>query len=106
MIATRKAEQALLRANEFVLFKYPLGLTGTTPHRVIIHEREWVWAVPVILTSPGYGSVGEVGMVLVDEEARTIVGYTPHDEVASAIKRLREDKSIEIEAAFLRARKI
>ncbi|MBI4605909.1 MAG: hypothetical protein HY721_28425 [Planctomycetes bacterium] len=97
------AEKALQSANEFILFHYATGLMGTVPRLVSMADRD-VWVVPVVLTSPGFGTVGEVGMVAVDAGDGKVVGSTPRSEVIAAQRRLREKNLDAIEAAFLRAR--
>ncbi|MBI4601994.1 MAG: hypothetical protein HY721_08540 [Planctomycetes bacterium] len=99
-----QAEQALLAANKFILLHYPIGVTGAVPHLLSLPSGE-VWIVPVVSTSPGYGVVGEVGIVAVDSRTGAVAGSTPRRELAEALKRLREEKHDAIEAAFLRARK-
>jgi hypothetical protein len=60
--------------------------------------------VPIIFTSPGYGAVGEVGIVTVDAHTGLVVSGTPKDVVRAAVQRLCEEKQDALEAAFLRAR--
>lgn len=98
------AEQALIAANEYILFKYATGLVGTVPRRLSTQSSS-LWIVPVVLTSPGYGIVGEVGVVAVDAQGGQVVGGTPSSEVLAAQERLVSGKQDELEAAFLRARK-
>jgi hypothetical protein len=98
-------ERAVIAANRFIIREYPLGVLGGPPRRLTLKGSE-AWIVPVILTSPGYGAVGEVGMVAVDGRTGKIVGSTPREEVAAAGKRLREEKRDELQAAFLRARTV
>jgi hypothetical protein len=64
-----------------------------------------VWIVPALFTSPGYGVVGEVGLVAIDAATREVVGATPAEEVRAAGSRLAEAKRDELETAFRRARK-
>jgi len=98
-----EAEKAVIAANRFMLREYPLGILGGTPRRLNVKGAD-VWIVPVLLTSPGYGAVGEVGMVAVDARNGAIVGSTPRADVVASGKRLREEKRDDLEAAFLRAR--
>jgi hypothetical protein len=65
-----------------------------------------VWIVPILLTSPGHGAVGEVGMVAVSVTASEVVGGTPRREVVAAIKNLRETHADALEAAFHQARTV
>jgi hypothetical protein len=98
------AEAAVIAANAHLLLNYVIGLLGGTPYHLSLPESE-LWIVPMILTSPGYGAVGEVGAIAVDARTAQVVGGTPREEVMAAIRRLREAKHDELEAAFLQARK-
>ena len=69
------------------------------PNRMVTGVRS-AWIVPLILTSPGYGMVGVVGSVMVDDELGYIVGWTAVDEIRSTAEQLSHAKAIELEAAF------
>ena len=97
------AEAAQVAANEHCLRQYGSGSTGGTPRRLSLRADE-VWIVPVVLTSPGYGAVGEVGVVAVEAGTGAVVGATPRDEVRAAGTRLAREKRHELDAAFRRAR--
>jgi hypothetical protein len=99
------AEKAVIAANRYVVRQYPLGVLAGTPRRLSLQKSD-VWIVPVLLTSPGYGAVGEVGVVAVNARTGQVVGGTPNQEVIAAGKRLREEKRDELEAAFRRARTV
>jgi hypothetical protein len=90
-------------ANAYIVSHYPFGFLGGTPCRLRLDGRGY-WIVPIFLTSPGYGAVGEVGFVALNARTRKVAGSTPRDEVVAAGKRLREAKRDELEAAFHRAR--
>ena len=96
-------ERAIIIANEHLLFRYSVGLIGGAAYRLTTGDAD-LWIVSILLTSPGYGPVGEVGVVAVDAMTGQIVGSTPHAEVAAAQKRLREENRDALEAAFLRAK--
>ena len=96
-------ERAIVTANEHCIFNYSFGLIGTTPHLLAMADKE-AWVVPIVLTSPGFGAVGEVGIVAVDAVTGQVVGSTPRPEVEAAQKSLREVHHDAIEAAFLRAK--
>jgi hypothetical protein len=64
-----------------------------------------MWIVPVLLTSAGYGIVGDVGMIAVDAFTSEVVGATPRAEVLAAGARLAKEKRGDLDAAFHRARK-
>ena len=90
--ATRKAERFLNRH---------LGhlLAAGTPQRVLFPLRS-TWVVPVQLTYPGCGVVGEVGMVVVDETTGEVVAWTSPQEMYQATEQLYQEHKEEIETAF------
>jgi hypothetical protein len=59
----------------------------------------------MMLTSPGCGYVGQVGVIAVDARTGEVLGGSPKEAVLPAIRLSREGKHDEIEAGFLRARK-
>ena len=59
-----------------------------------------MWIIPVLFTSPGYGVVGEVGVVAGDAATHEVVGATPREEVRAEVARLAGEKRDELEAAF------
>ncbi len=97
--AHREKEAALEAANGYIVRHYPFGCLGGTPQRLVGASGE-LWIIPVVLTSPGYGAVGEVGLIAVDAGTFEVVNGTQRQEVAQAIKRLKEAKRDELEAAF------
>ena len=97
-------EAIQIAANSYCLSHYGVGYSGGLPQRLILRVAD-VWIVPALLTSPGYGVVGEVGVVAVDAATNEIVGATPHEEVRAAGARLAQEKEDELKAAFRRARK-
>ena len=99
------AKQALLIANEYCLLHYPMMFTGGAPKRLVLKNAEW-WIVSIVLTSPGFGIVGEAGVVAIDAGTAEVVGSTDRSEVAAAGKRLHEGRGDELEAAFLQARTV
>src|SRR5437870_2696707 len=101
--ALPECEMALAAANGYMLREYPLGVLGGAARRLALNGIS-VWIVPVFLTSPGYGPVGEVGVIAVDAGTRKIVGSTPRAEVIETGKRLCQEKRDDLQAAFLRAR--
>jgi hypothetical protein len=63
-----------------------------------------LWRVPVLLSYPVTGSVGQVGEILVNANNEEITSYTPIEEMKSVALRLYDEHRDAIEAAFLRAR--
>ena len=96
---------AQLAANEHCLLNYGTSYCAGMPYRLSLPTGE-VWIVPTVFTSPGYGVVGEVGMVVVDAATGTVVGSTPRDEVRAAGTRLAQENRDELNAAFRRARTV
>ena len=92
-------------ANGHIVRNYPIGCMGGFPRPLKLGSRE-LWIVPIILTSPGYGAVGQVGVVALDVENYKVVGSTPRGCVAESVQSLREEKRDELEAAFSRARTV
>ncbi len=98
-------EAILEAANTYIVQHYPFGCLGGQPHRLILKTGD-LWIVPIVLTSPGYGPVGEVGLVGVETQTHQVVGGSHRLEVADRIKRLKETKGDELEAAFRLARTV
>ncbi len=102
--AASRASVAMVDPEEIVIVRhYPFGYLGSSPRRLALRSRQ-LWVVSVLLTSPGVGAVGEVGVVALDGRTLQIVGSTPREEVAVAVQRLREEKHDKLEAAYRRAR--
>ena len=97
-------DQVLIAANSHCLRSYGIRCSGGTPRHLPVRGTA-VWIIPVLLTSPGYGVVGEVGVVAVDAATHEVVGATPREEVRAEVVRLAEEKRDELEAAFHQARK-
>ena len=101
--AAHDAEAAIIAVNGHLLRHYSTSLMGGSARRLPppqVHH----WEVPIIFTSPGYGAVGEVGVVTVDAYTGRIIDATPKEEVRAAIQRLSEEKQDALEAAFRQAR--
>lgn len=66
--------------NSFVLWSLPDSYgVGPLERARVVNDSLWVF--PLVLTSPGYGIVGEVGHIAVDIQRGEIVGCTPLDMV-------------------------
>jgi hypothetical protein len=63
------------------------------------------WRVPVLMITPGL-IVGEVGEAVVAQQTREIISHTAIEQMRAAAGELRELHAAEIEAAFLRAKKV
>jgi hypothetical protein len=97
-------ERVQMTANEYCIRQYAIGYSGGVPRRLSLKGSD-VWIVPVVLTSPGYGVVGEVGVVAVDARSYEITGATPHDDVKAAGARLAQENRDALDAAFHQAAK-
>jgi hypothetical protein len=107
LVAPERGEQleaVQIAANSYCLRHYGISYSGGTPRRLSFRSAE-VWIVPALLTSPGYGVVGEVGLVAIDAATQEVVAATPAEEVRAAGSGLAEAKQDELEAAFRQARK-
>lgn len=88
-------------ANGHIVRNYPFGCLGGEPRRLV--RKTGMWIVPILFTSPGYGAVGEVGLVAVAADTHDVVSATPRPDATAALKQLREAHGDAIEAAFDRA---
>src|ERR1051326_5512193 len=91
-----RADQAMLAANKYLLFHYPTLFTGALPRRLKLPTCD-VWVVPIVLTHPDRGIVGETGLVAMDAQTGQVIGSTPRAEVVAAGKRFREAKPEDLE---------
>jgi hypothetical protein len=91
-------------ANSFLLWNLPDSYGAGPLERVRVVDSS-VWVFPIVLTSPGYGIVGEVGHIAVDSQKAQIVGCTPLDTVQLRGKKCYGRHKEKIEAAFLQARR-
>ena len=59
-----------------------------------------IWTVPIVLSYPKIGVLGEVGFVGVDGESGVVVGWTPVEEVEEVAEQMYKEKEDEIKALF------
>jgi len=97
------ADAVQCAAHEHCLLTYGTSYRGGVPFRLSLPDSE-VWIVPVVFTSPGYGAVGDAGMIVVDAVTGDVIGATGRDEVRAAGTRLAREKRDALDAAFRRAR--
>jgi len=98
--STRLTERDVIAAaNRFIVKNMPDRFSAGWPKRVAFPTHT-VWMVPVFLTYPGVGSVGEVGMIAVKDAWATIVGWTPIEDMLALGRRLYTENKREIELAF------
>lgn len=100
-----KANEALVAANTYALFHYPTMFTGAGAHRLVLAELD-LWVVPIVLTHPDHGILGNVGLVVIDASSGQVVAGTPRAEVVAAGKRVREGKGYDVRATLLRSRAV
>jgi hypothetical protein len=93
------AKEAMVAANRFIVEHLPDRFSAGLP-KLVQFPLQPLWLVPVHLTYPGVGVVGEVGMVAVDGERPIVVGWTPPGEMEALARQLYEEKHSEIEIAF------
>jgi hypothetical protein len=98
------AQKAWIIANSFCLRQYGTSYSGDSPCTLTLPSGEF-WIVPVVYTSPGYGIVGQVGVIAVDARTGEVVGSAPRSQILSGGKRLAGEKKDELRTAFLQARK-
>ena len=97
-----ETEQVQILANSYCLRHYGVHCSGGGPKRLLLRKSK-VWIVPVVFTSPGYGVVGDVGIVAIDAATHEVIGATPRDDVRAAVGRLAEEMKDELESAFRQA---
>ena len=97
--ATAMVRQAMIAANRFIVEHLPDRFSSGLPKLVLFPLRP-LWLVPVHLTYPGVGVVGEVGMLAVDGDRPVVVGWTPAEEMETLAHQLYEENRDEIELAF------
>lgn len=92
-------KRAMAIANRFIVENLPDRLSAGLPKSVRFPTRT-VWMVPVLLTYPKVGIVGEVGMIAIETERKNVLGWTPFSEVEALARQLYQEKKNEIEIAF------
>lgn len=92
------ARQARAAANLFLSDYLPDRFTSDQPHLLI---NEQAWEVPVILTYPHLGSLGQVGSILVSTHTVDILSHTQFAEMKQAAQEIYETHRDAIEAYFL-----
>jgi hypothetical protein len=96
-------DDAHARANAYCLTTYGDAYVASPPRPLALPSGR-IWVSTVMLTSPGYGPVGDVGVIGLDGGTRAIVDATPKAEVRAAGVRLAREKRDALSAAFRRAR--
>lgn len=96
------AEAAKRLTNRFILENLPDRFCAGTP-RFLQFPLRSVWIVPVVLSYPRIGPVGQAGIAAVDTETGSVVGWTPLDEMKKAAETIYARKRADIDAAFSQA---
>ncbi len=81
--------------NEHLLMRVPNLITSAEPDLELRSEGA-VWIVPVVLTMPGFGSLGQVGQIVVDAQFGHIIDKesTPCEEIDKKAERLARKKAL------------
>ena len=89
----------MVAANQFIVEYLPDRFSAGLPKLVLLPLRP-LWLVPVLLTYPSAGVIGEIGMLAVDGDHPVVVGWTPLEEMENLARQLYEEHRNEIELAF------
>jgi hypothetical protein len=81
-------DEARAAATDFLLDHVGNQLVTGQPHLMVSAVRT-TWIVPVQLAYIHTGSIGDVGVVAVDEETGRVVAWTPIDQMKTAGRTLR-----------------
>ena len=99
LIRQTTPEDAKAAATEFLLDFVGNQLVVGTPVTMASALRS-VWIVPVALAYIHTGSLGEIGVIAVDEETGEVVAWTPVDQMKSASRALRAAREPQISEQF------
>ncbi len=103
-VKERELESVQIDANSYCIRHFAIGYSGGAPRCISLRGSN-VWIVPVVFSSPGYGVVGEVGIVAIDAGTHEVIGATPRAEVKAAGARLAQENRDALDAAFREATK-
>ncbi len=82
------AEEARRRVNRQVVSELGTGLIARTPE-VVIAGEQIVWRVPIVLSLPGLGDLGQVGAVDVDARSGDVLlNPATHETITQHAQRL------------------
>jgi hypothetical protein len=98
----RQLEAVRAAANGHIVPSYPFGCMCGDVRR-LVGEKD-CWIASIVFTSPGWGVVGEVGLLAVEARTHRILSGTPRTEVVAAVRELKETHGDALAAAFHRAR--
>jgi len=89
------ALEAEAAASLFLSDHLPDRITAGDPQ---LDSQAGAWRVPVLLTYPVVGEVGEVGEIIVSSQTEEILSHTPADEMLARARALYEQHREQIEA--------
>ena len=89
------AMQAEAEASLFLTDRLPDRISASSPH---LDESAHVWRVPVVLTYPFIGTLGQIGEVVVGATKAEVISSTPVDEMLESARSLAEKHRDAIEA--------
>ncbi len=83
------------KINSYLLMRVP-NLIGAGEPELQLRPKGAFWIVPVFLTMPGIGRVGQVGQIVVDAHNGDIIanGSTSCEEIEKNADRLVEEKAL------------
>ena len=97
------AHEALEIADDFVADHLGDLIMPDTP-QPITSPLGTAWAVPLLLTSPGWGKVGVVGIIVVDGALGQIVAHTPQTTITANIDQLTATNESSLTSAYQQIR--
>lgn len=92
-------DEACAAATDFLLDHVGNQLVAGWPHLMVSAVRA-IWIVPVQLAYVHTGTLGEVGVVAVDEETGRVIAWTPIPHMKAASRELREARGPELFEQF------
>lgn len=92
-------DEACAAAMDFLLDHVGNQLVAGQPHLMVSAVRA-IWIVPVQLAYIHSGTLGNVGVVAVDEETGHVIAWTPIAQMKAATRELREAHEPELSEQF------
>ena len=89
------AMQAEAEASLYLSDRLPVRISASSPH---LDEAAQVWRVPVVLTYPFIGLLGQIGEVVVSAAKAEVISSTPIEEMLESARSLAEQHRDAIEA--------
>ncbi len=99
LVRQTTSEDAKAAATEFLLDYIGNQLIPGNPVSMMSALRT-VWIVPVSLAYIHTGSLGEIGVIAVDEETGEVVAWTPVDQMKTASRVLRAAREPQLSEQF------